>query len=165
MAEPATFPADPAIPPRPARPPRPAISPTPAESTDPVNAAELSTGDLVTRITTQVSTLVRDELALARLELTQKGKKAGVGAGLFGGAGIAALYGVGALLTAAIAALALVLPVWASALVVAVVLFLAAGVVALLGKKNLSQATPAVPTEAVDGLKTDAQIVKEHAHR
>ncbi|MFG1925266.1 phage holin family protein [Cryptosporangium sp. NPDC048952] len=131
----------------------------------PADPGDLSTGELITRITGQVSTLVRDELALARIELTQKGKKAGVGAGLFGGAGVAALYGVGALLTAAIAALALVLPVWASALIVAAVLFVVAGIVALLGKKNLSQATPPVPAEAVEGVKTDAAIIKEHAHR
>ncbi|MFG1928678.1 phage holin family protein [Cryptosporangium sp. NPDC048952] len=138
-------------------------SPTPASASTP--PGELSTGELVTRITGQVSTLVRDELALARAELTEKGKKAGVGAGLFGGASVAALYGVGALLTAAIAALALVLPVWATALIVAAILFVVAGVVALLGKKNLSQATPPVPAEAVEGVKTDARIIKEHAHR
>src|SRR5688500_4306305 len=93
----------------------------------------LSTGELVTRLAAQMSTLVRDELALARAELTEKGKKAGKGAGLLGGAGVLALYGVAALLTAVIAALALALPVWAAALIVAVVLFLVAGVVALLG--------------------------------
>jgi len=131
----------------------------------PADPGELSTGELITRITGQVSTLIRDELALARIELTRKGKKAGVGAGLFGGAGVVALYGVGALLTAAIAALALVLPIWASALIVAAVLFVVAGIVALLGKKNLSQATPPLPAEAVEGIKTDAQIIKERAHR
>ncbi|MFG1929010.1 phage holin family protein [Cryptosporangium sp. NPDC048952] len=132
------------------------VAPTPSD---------LSTGELVTQITRQVSTLVRDELALARIELTQKGKKAGVGAGLFGGAGVVALYGVGALLTAAIAALALVLPVWASALIVAAVLYVISGVVALLGKKNLSQATPPVPAEAVEGVKTDVHTIREHARR
>ncbi|GAA3383771.1 phage holin family protein [Cryptosporangium minutisporangium] len=125
----------------------------------------LSTGELVTRLTAQMSTLVRDELALARAELTEKGKKAGKGAGLLGGAGVLAFYGVAALLTAVIAALALALPVWAAALIVAVVLFLVAGVVALLGKKNLAKAGPPVPTEAVEGVKRDVRTVKEHAQR
>ncbi|MFG1928390.1 phage holin family protein [Cryptosporangium sp. NPDC048952] len=129
------------------------------------DAASASTAELVTRMADQVTTLVRDELKLAQLELTQKGKKAGVGAGMFGGAGVVALYGVGALVTAAIAALALVLPVWASALIVAVVLFAVAGVLALTGKKEFQQATPPVPAEAVDGVKRDIDTVKERAHR
>lgn len=128
-------------------------------------ADSLSTGELISQLTTQVSTLVRDELALARIELTEKGKKAGVGVGMFGGAGVLALYGVGALIATAIAALALVLPVWAAALIVAVVLFLVAGIVALVGKKNLAKAAPPVPTEAVEGAKLDVQTLKEHAHR
>ncbi|MFG1928609.1 phage holin family protein [Cryptosporangium sp. NPDC048952] len=127
--------------------------------------SELSTGELVTRISRQLSTLVRDELQLARVELTEKGKKAGTGAGLFGGVGVLALYGVGALLTAAIAVLTLTLPVWAAALIVAAVLFVVAGIVALVGKKNLSQAAPPTPSEALGNVKTDVQTIKEHAHR
>jgi uncharacterized membrane protein YqjE len=126
---------------------------------------EASTGELIQQLSTQVSTLVRDELALARVELTEKGKKAGVGIGLFGAAGVIALYGVGALITTAIAALALVLPIWAAALIIGVALFLAAGIVALVGRKNLSQATPPVPAEAVEGVKSDVRTLKEHAHR
>ena len=139
----------------------PVATPSPGRF-DTTNA---STAELVTRLTDQVSTLVRDELKLAQLELTQKGKKAGIGAGMFGGAGVVALYGVGALVTAAIAALALVLPVWASALIVAAVLFVVAGVLALTGKKEIQQATPPVPEEAVGGVKRDINTVKERAHR
>jgi hypothetical protein len=139
--------------------------PAPSPSPGRFNTADASTAELVTRLADQVSTLVRDELKLAQLELTQKGKKAGLGAGMFGGAGVVALYGVGALITAAIAALALVLPVWASALIVAVVLFAVAGVLALTGKKEIQQATPPVPAEAVDGVKQDINTVKERAHR
>ncbi|MFI5956662.1 phage holin family protein [Cryptosporangium sp. NPDC051539] len=139
------------------------VAPAPSPGRpDPANA---STAELVTRLSDQVTTLVRDELRLAQLELTQKGKKAGIGAGMFGGAGVVALYGVGALVTAAIAGLAVVLPVWASALIIAVVLFAVAGVLALTGKKEFQQATPPVPSEAVDGVKKDIDTVKERAHR
>jgi nitrate/nitrite transporter NarK len=97
--------------------------------------------------------------------VAEKGKKAGIGAGLFGGTGVVALYGVGALITAAIAGLAVVLPVWAAALIVAVVLFIVAGVLALAGKKEIQQATPPLPTAAVSGVKRDIETVKERAHR
>jgi putative superfamily III holin-X len=143
----------------------PRIEPAATPSPGRFDATNASTAELVTRMADQVSTLVRDELKLAQLELTQKGKKAGIGAGMFGGAGVIALYGVGALVTAAIAALALVLPVWASALIVAVVLFAVAGVLALTGKKEFQQATPPVPEEAVGGVKQDINTVKERAHR
>jgi len=141
------------------------IQPAPAPSPGRLDPAHASTAELVNRMTGQVSQLIRDELKLAQLELTEKGKKAGMGAGMFGGAGVVALYGVGALIAAGIAALALVLPVWASALIVAVVLFLVAGVLALTGKKKVQQATPPMPQEAVDGVKRDIETVKERAHR
>ena len=122
--------------------------------------ASASTGDLVSQLSEQVSTLVRDELALAKAEMVQKGKRAGTGAGLLGGAGVIALYGVGALLVTIGALLALVMPVWAAALVVTVVLFVAAGVAALLGKKQVQQAVPPAPTAAVDSTKRDIDTVK-----
>ena len=91
------------------------------------------------RATEQVSRLVRDELALARAELTQKGKHAGIGIGLFGGGGALAFFGLGALVATAILLLDLVLPAWAAALIVAVALFLVAGILALVGKKQVSR--------------------------
>ncbi|MFJ6197702.1 phage holin family protein [Micromonospora sp. NPDC092111] len=121
--------------------------------------SEPSTAELVQRATEQVSRLVRDELALARAELTQKGKHAGIGIGLFGGGGALALYGLGALVTAAILLLALVLPGWAAALIVAVVLFLIAGVLALVGKKQVSHAVPPVPTTTVRSVRADVDTV------
>ncbi|TQS42201.1 phage holin family protein [Cryptosporangium phraense] len=139
--------------------------PAPTPSPGRLDPAHASTAELVTRLSDQVSTLVKDELRLAQLELTEKGKKAGLGAGMFGGAGVVALYGVGALVTAAIAGLAVVLPVWASALIIAVVLFAVAGVLALTGKKEIQQATPPVPAEAVSGVKKDINTVKESVHR
>lgn len=118
------------------------------------------TGELVSQLSEQVSTLVRDELTLARLEMVEKGKRAGVGAGLLGGAGVVALYGVGALLVAAGAALALVMPVWLAALLVTVVVFAIAGVAALLGKKQVQQALPPEPEEAMASGKRDVDTVK-----
>ena len=131
-------------------------------STDPANA---TTGELVNRLSTQVSELVRGELALAKAELTQKGKRAGIGAGLAGTAGVLALYGVGALVTTAIAALALVLPLWAAALIVAVVIFIVAGVLGLLGKNQLQRATPPLPESTVESVKRDVATLTERIKR
>ncbi|HEY0000276.1 MAG TPA: phage holin family protein [Actinoplanes sp.] len=118
------------------------------------------TGQLVSQLTEQVSTLIRDELTLAKLEMVEKGKRAGTGAGLLGGAGVVAAYGVGALLVTIGAALALVLPVWAAALVVTVLLFVVAGVAALIGKKQVKQALPPEPLAAMESGKKDVDAVK-----
>jgi len=128
-------------------------------------AAEQGTAELVKQAAQQVSELVRGELRLAVAEIKDKGRHAGKGAGLFGGAGTVALYGAGALVAAVIAALALVLPLWASALIVAGVLFAVAAVLALLGRRETSQATPPVPQEAAEGIKEDVNTIKERAHR
>ncbi|MEV0734051.1 phage holin family protein [Polymorphospora sp. NPDC050346] len=121
--------------------------------------SEQSTAELVQHASEQVSRLVRDELALARAELTEKGKHAGVGAGLFGGGGALALYGLGALFVAFGLLLALVMPGWLAALIVAVVLFAAAGVLAMVGKKQVQQAVPPVPERAVDSVRADVDTV------
>ena len=122
-------------------------------------------GALVHDLTQQVSTLVRDELRLAQAELTRKGKRAGVGIGLFSAAGMLGYFGLAALITTAILALALVLPAWLAALIVAVLLFVGAGIAAMVGKSNVQQATPPVPEEAIEGLKEDVATVKgEHSH-
>jgi uncharacterized membrane protein YqjE len=123
-----------------------------------------STGELVSQLSEQVSTLVRDELALARAEVTEKGKHAGAGAGLLGAGGVLALYGVGALLVTIGALLALAMPVWLAALIVTVVLFVAAGIAALIGKNQVKQAAPPAPTEAVDSAKKDVDAVKTGLH-
>lgn len=127
--------------------------------------AEASTGDLVRRLSTQLSDLVRGELELARAELTEKGKRAGAGAAGFGAAGVVALFGVGALVAAAIAGLATVLDVWLSALIIGGVLLLVAGILALMGRSQLQRATPPVPEQARDGVKRDVDTVKERMHR
>ena len=122
-----------------------------------------STGELVQRLSTQLSELVRRELDLARAELTAKGKRAGEGAGLAGAGAVVALFGAGALIAAAIAGLATVLPVWLSALIVGVVLLLVAGVLALVGRGRLRQAAPPVPEQAVRGVQEDVAVIKNSA--
>ncbi|MFC7533621.1 phage holin family protein [Actinoplanes sp. GCM10030250] len=121
---------------------------------------EQSTAELVQRASEQLSRLVRDELTLAKAELAEKGKHAGIGAGLFGGAGVFALYGVGTLVATMVIVLNLFLPLWAAALIVTGVLFLVAGVLALVGKKQLSRATPPEPQAAIQNLKADVDEVK-----
>jgi hypothetical protein len=147
---------------------RPATAPHIAGPTTPADNHR-STAELVKLAAEQISTLVRDELKLAQVELTQKGKRAGVGVGMFGGAGVIALYGVGALLAAAIIALAAVLPAWLSALLVGVVLLAVAGLLAVLGKNQVSKAVPPVPQDAVASVKADLDVithsVKNGSHR
>ncbi|MGI9094045.1 MAG: phage holin family protein [Thermoleophilaceae bacterium] len=122
-------------------------------------------GDLVKQLSEQTSTLVRKELQLAQLEMTEKGKRAGIGAGLFGGAGVVALYGVGALIAAVILLLATAIEPWLSALIVAVVLLAAGGVAALMGKKQVQQAVPPQPEQAIQSTKRDVDTVKGKAGR
>jgi uncharacterized membrane protein YqjE len=117
-------------------------------------------GGLVHDLSQQIPELVRSEMRLAQAELTQKGKRAGLGIGMFGTAGLLAFFGVAGLLTAAVLALDLVLSAWLAALIVALVLLAAAGVVALLGKKQVEQATPPVPERAVEGVKADIATIK-----
>ncbi|WP_433014782.1 phage holin family protein [Kribbella sp. CA-294648] len=119
-------------------------------------------GALVAQLSTDVSRLVRDELQLAKAELKDKGKEAGIGIGLFGGAGTVAVYGVGALVAAAILGLATAVPAWLSALIVAVVLFAIAAVAGLLGKRHVSHASPPMPQQAVEGMHQDLEALKGH---
>jgi uncharacterized membrane protein YqjE len=119
-----------------------------------------STSELVQRASEQITTLVRDEIALAKTELTEKAKHAGIGVGLLGGGGVLALYGVGALIATLIIVFDLFLPLWLAALIVTVVLFLVAGILALLGKKQVNRATPPQPHEAIESVKADVDEVK-----
>jgi uncharacterized membrane protein YqjE len=126
----------------------------------PRSPAEAPVSELVQRATEQISRLVREELTLARAELTEKGKHTGFGVGLFGGGGVLAIYGGGALLTALVLALGHVMPVWVAALIVGVILLVVAGLLALSGKKQVSQAMPPVPKAAADSLRADAETVR-----
>ena len=133
--------------------------------TTPPALEQATTSQLVNRLAEQVSTLVKGELELARVELAEKGKRAGVGAGLAGAGGLLAAYGLAVLLAAAVAALALVWPVWLAALVVGVVVLLGAGVLALLGRSQLRQATPATPEHTAQSLRDDVATVREAVRR
>jgi uncharacterized membrane protein YqjE len=118
----------------------------------------------VSQAAAQISTLVRDELALAKAELTEKGKRAGLGGGLFGGAAVLALYGLGLLLALAVIALDLVWPLWLAALVVMLVVFAAAGAAALVGKQKLKAAAPPVPSDTIASVEADVQTIKTAVH-
>lgn len=123
------------------------------------------TQKLVSDLSEQVSRLVRDELRLAKLELTRKGKRAGLGAGIVGAAGIVGLFGGAVLVAAVVMLLALVMPAWLAAAIVAVVLLATAAVLGLAGKKQVQQATPPVPQETIASVKADIGAVREGAHR
>jgi hypothetical protein len=125
---------------------------------------EASVGELMTRLSEQTSRLVRDELALAQVELKNTAQQAGKGAGLLSGAGVLTLYGLGAAIATAIIALGLVLPLWLSGLIVTAVLFVAAGVAGLLGKKEVEQVSP-TPQRAVENVARDVEQVQEARHR
>lgn len=120
-------------------------------------------GELIQEASQQTALLVRQELALAQLEMKEKGKRAGMGAGLFGGAGAVAFYGGGVLIAAIVLVLATALEPWIAALIVAVILFAVAGVLALTGKKQVDQATPAAPEQAIASTKRDVDEVKRRA--
>jgi uncharacterized membrane protein YqjE len=117
-------------------------------------------GELITQLSEQVSRLVREEMRLAQVEMTQKGKRAALGVGMLGGGGLVALYGIAALLAAIILALANVIPAWAAALVVGAVLLAVAGVLALLGRRQIKHAKPPVPQQAADSLRADVEEIK-----
>jgi len=122
-------------------------------------------GELVQDLSRQTSTLIRQEMRLAQAELAEKGRHAGKGAGIFGGAGVVALYGVGALIAAAILGLATVLEPWIAAAAVGVGLLLVAGVLALTGKRELEEAGPPKPEQALDSVQQDIATVKARAAR
>ena len=120
-------------------------------------------GELVQDLSRQTSTLIRQEMRLAQAELAEKGRHAGKGAGMFGGAGAVALYGVGALVAAAILGLATVLEPWIAAAAVGAALLLVAGVLALTGKKELDEAGPPKPERALESVQRDLETVKTRA--
>jgi uncharacterized membrane protein YqjE len=116
-------------------------------------------GALVHRLSEQIPELVRSEMRLAQAELTQKGKRAGIGIGMFSVAGLLAHFGLATLIATAVIALDLVLPLWAAALIVAGVLFVCALGAALGGRREIQQATPPAD-ETIASVKQDVQAVK-----
>ena len=120
-------------------------------------------GDLVKQLSEQTTELVRKEVELAKAELAEKGKRAGVGAGMFGGAGLFGFFAFAGLTATFILALATVVEPWIAALIVTVVYGAIAGVLALQGKNKVQQAGPPVPEQAVDSTKEDVAWVKTRA--
>jgi uncharacterized membrane protein YqjE len=130
------------------------------------NAADLHDrpiGELLKQLSNETTTLVRQELELAKAEVSEKGKKAGLGAGMFGGAGVSALLGLGALTAALIAALDTAMATWLAALIVGVLWLAVAGVLALQGRNKVQEATPPVPELATESVKEDVQWAKTQA--
>ena len=121
-------------------------------------------GQLVSDATEQITRLVRNEMRLAAAELQQKGKRLGVGAGLFGAAGVLAFYG-GAVLIAALIWGWPRSPAMAGGVIVGVVVLGVAGVLALVGKKQAQRAGPLMPEQAAASVKTDIKAIKEGMHR
>jgi uncharacterized membrane protein YqjE len=124
-----------------------------------------SLGELLQQASRQTATLVRQEIRLAQLELQEKGKRAGIGAGLFGASGLVALYGVGALVAAAVLLIATAVDAWVAALIVGAALLLIAGALALGGREQVQQATPPTPEQAIESTQRDVEAVKERATR
>ncbi len=128
-------------------------------------ASDASLAELVKQLSEQSSRLARQEVELAKAELAYKGKRAGIGAGMFGGAGAFGFYGLGVLIAAAVLALATAVAAWLAALIVAVVLAAIAGILALQGKAKVQEATPPVPQEATESVKEDVQWAKTRAQQ
>jgi membrane protein len=126
-------------------------------------ASEASMAELVRQLSDQTTLLARQEVALAKAELAEKGKRAGVGAGMFGGAGLVGAYAVGAFVAAAILGLATAVDGWLAAVIVGLVLAAVAGVLALVGKNRVQEATPPLPEEAISSAKQDVETVKARA--
>jgi hypothetical protein len=124
------------------------------------NPQDASVGALVSQLSSQIPELIRSEMRLAQAEVAAKGKRAGIGIGMFSVAGLLGFFGLAVLLATCVLALDLVLPAWAAALIVAVVLFAAAGVAALLGKKKVAEAGAPKPERALEGIKQDVATVK-----
>jgi uncharacterized membrane protein YqjE len=117
-------------------------------------------GQLFKQLSNDMSALVRQELRLAQAEMTEKGKKAGIGAGLFGGAGIVVLLALGTLTACVVALLATAMDTWVAALIVTVIYGALAAGLALTGKQRVSEATPPVPEQTVETVKEDVQWAK-----
>jgi len=122
--------------------------------------ADASVAELVRQLSDQTTLLARQEVALAKAELAEKGKRAGLGAGMFGGAGLVGAYALGAFVAAAILGLATAVDGWLAAVIVGLALAAVAGVLALVGKNRMQQATPPLPEQAISSSKQDVETVK-----
>jgi uncharacterized membrane protein YqjE len=130
-----------------------------------VGGADASVGQLVERLSAQVSALVRDEMALATAEIKRKGARAGAGIGMGSVGALVAVLGLGALVAAAVLGLANVLAAWLAALIIGGALLVVAGVISGLGIVQLRSSAPPVPEQALRSTKRDVETVKESVHR
>jgi hypothetical protein len=117
-------------------------------------------GELLKDLATEMTTLLRQEIDLAKAEITEKGRKAGPGFGMWGAAGIVALLALGALTAFFILALDGVMPNWLAALLVGAAYAAAAAVLFFVGKKRVEEAGPLVPEQTVNSVKEDVQWAK-----
>jgi len=124
---------------------------------------ERSIAELFSKLSAETSTLIRQEMELARAELTEKGKEAGKGAGLFGGAGAVGLLGAGALTAGVILLLDLAIAAWLAAILVGLVYVAVAAFLALQGRDRIQRATPPVPEQTVETVKEDVEWAKTRA--
>lgn len=124
---------------------------------------ERPVGELLRELSDQTTTLVRQEIDLAKAELAEKGKTAGTGAGMFGGAGLIGILALASLTACFIGALDTAMPFWLAALIVAAVYGAVAGVLALSGKKKVQEATPPAPEQTIESVKEDVQWAKSQA--
>lgn len=122
-----------------------------------------SVPELMRELSDQTATLVRQELDLAKAEVAAKGKRAGLGAGLFGGASLFGVFALGALTAAAILALSLAMKSWLAAVIVAAVCGAIAGMLALVGARNVRQGVPPTPEQTIDSVKEDVELTKQRA--
>ena len=122
-----------------------------------------STAELIKELSREVSQLVREEIALAKAEMTQKGKHAGIGAGMLSGAAVLGLAAVGGSMAFLMLVLDSWMPGWLATLIVTIVYAAAAGILALRGKERIRHATPPAPTQTIESVKEDVQWAKTHA--
>jgi hypothetical protein len=135
----------------------------PADQREAPEMSDRTIADLLKQLSDQTANLVRQELDLAKAELTVKGKAAGIGAGMFGAAGLVGLYAVGALTAAIVLALSLAVTGWLAALIVAVAYGAVAGVLALQGKTKVQQGVPPTPEQTVQTVKEDVELTRQRA--
>ncbi len=130
-----------------------------------IDVTDASIGELVQRLSQQTATLVRQEMHLAQAELKQKGKKAGIGAGMFGAAGVVALAALGAFVAGLILVIGEAVDMWVSAFIVTGALLAVAGILALVGKRQVAEATPPKPEAAIESVQADVAEIKERVGR
>ena len=126
-------------------------------------AGDQPVGELVKQLSEQATRLARQEVELARAELSAKGRRAGLGAGMFGGAGLIGLFALGALTAGLVLVLATVLKAWLAAFIVAAGYALLAGILALIGRARVKEATPPIPEQAGESVKEDVEWAKTRA--